>query len=358
MKVKSICSCLVALVCLSSVAAENFWWKFAGKDCDGAKNKGDDLPTQPACHSGAKGNVAELEKCCLATKDCAGFNTNGVMKAAACESHIDFQWAGDLYILKDSPQPPPPPPPAANMPWPAPKSFTTGTTNITVSSGFKFTGVGSIPTLVKAIARYQDLTFPHPTDAATDSPKADLTSLDITVADTDESHPQYGTDESYTLGVGSSGQATLKAATIYGAMRGLETFSQLVLYDFDTMSYNIQNGPWSINDAPRFQHRGLMIDSARHYDTLASVRGIVDSLSYAKCNVLHWHMSDSQSFPFQSKTHPKMWEGAYSPQEKYTQADIAEMVEYARLRGIRVMVEFDMPGHAGSWCKGERECSE
>ena len=67
-------------------------------------------------------------------------------------------------------------------------------------------------------------------------------------------------------------------------------------------------------------------------DTLAAVRGIIDSLAYAKCNVLHWHMSDTQSFPFQSKTMPKLWDGAYSPQEKYTQADIAMTVEYARER--------------------------
>jgi len=68
--------------------------------------------------------------------------------------------------------------------------------------------------------------------------------------------------------------------------------------------------------------------------------------------VLHWHMSDSQSFPMQSTSAPKLWEGAYSADERYTQDDIAAVVEYARLRGVRVMVEFDMPGHAGSWCTG------
>lgn len=57
----------------------------------------------------------------------------------------------------------------------------------------------------------------------------------------------------------------------------------------------------------------------------------------------------------QSKTQPKLWHGAYSEFEKYTQADIAAVVEYARLRGVRVMVEFDMPGHASSWCAGYPE---
>ena len=63
-----------------------------------------------------------------------------------------------------------------------------------------------------------------------------------------------------------------------------------------------------------------------------------------RLNVLHWHQSDTQSFPFQSKTSPLLdKEGAYSSQERYTQADIADVIEYARERGVRVMVEFDMP---------------
>ena len=50
------------------------------------------------------------------------------------------------------------------------------------------------------------------------------------------------------------------------------------------------------------------------------------------------------------RSSPKLWEGAYSPQERYTQSDVAAIVEYARLRGVRVMVEFDMPGHSGGFC--------
>jgi len=66
-------------------------------------------------------------------------------------------------------------------------------------------------------------------------------------------------------------------------------------------------------------------------------------------------MSDSQSFPMQSEKRPKLWQGAYSPQEKYTQTDIGGIVEWAREHGVRVIVEFDMPGHAASWCKGYPE---
>jgi len=135
-------------------------------------------------------------------------------------------------------------------------------------------------------------------------------------------------------------------------LRALETFAQLVTFNFDTRSSQIEGVPLLINDQPRFAHRGLMVDTARHFLPLAVLRQIVDSLPYAKLNVLHWHMTDSQSFPFQSKSSPKLWEGAYSPRERYTQADVASIIEFARLRGVRVMVEFDMPGHADSWCTG------
>jgi len=67
----------------------------------------------------------------------------------------------------------------------------------------------------------------------------------------------------------------------------------------------VGGAPWRIADAPRFAHRGLMVDTARHYEPLAAVRAIVDSLSYAKLNVLHWHMVDIQSFPFESKSSPR-----------------------------------------------------
>ena len=82
---------------------------------------------------------------------------------------------------------------------------------------------------------------------------------------------------------------------------------------------------------------------------------MLDSMSYAKFNVFHWHVVDTQSFPFQSLTYPKLWDGSYSSQEKYTQEDMNHLVEYGRLRGIKVMIEFDVPGHAGSWCKGYPE---
>ena len=92
-----------------------------------------------------------------------------------------------------------------------------------------------------------------------------------------------------------------------------------------------------------------MIDTSRHFETIDTIKRLITSLAFSKVNVLHWHMSDSQSFPFESKTHPKLWEASWSVQERYSQLDIADVIEFARMRGIRVMIEFDMPGHAGSW---------
>jgi len=135
-------------------------------------------------------------------------------------------------------------------------------------------------------------------------------------------------------------------------LRGLETFSQMVIYVYETGMYTLPNTPWEIKEAPRFPHRGLMIDVARHYQTIQSIKNIIDSLPYAKLNVLHIHMSDSQSFPLQSSSSPNLWKASFSANERYTKDDIADIVEYAHYRGVRVFVEFDMPGHADSMCAG------
>ena len=224
------------------------------------------------------------------------------------------------------------------------------------SDFFQLESRASSPILAAAFARYAPLLFPHPSRVVVNEDSQTgvgarsrtLSFVTIRVTDLDESHPTLHTDESYTLSVRELGLLT--AATVYGALRGLETLSQLVVFDFDTESYYAPSV--AIRDAPRFPHRGLMIDTARHFEPLSAIRAMIDALPYAKLNVLHWHMVDAQSFPFQSLSSPRLWDGAFSPSERYTQADVAAVVEYARLRGVRVMVEFDMPGHNDAWCTG------
>eukprot|EP00908_Phaeocystis_cordata_P018122 Transcript_29514.p2 GENE.Transcript_29514~~Transcript_29514.p2 ORF type:complete len:586 (-),score=168.89 Transcript_29514:155-1849(-) len=241
--------------------------------------------------------------------------------------------------------------------WPLPAWMENGDKTAPVSPGanfFSLSGSTKSSFLTAAFERYQGYAFPHTANDGSKPSGSQVTGLELTVEDLDDSHPQLETDESYTLKVpATGGKAKATSKTVYGALRALETFSQLVRFDFDANGYTVPGAPWDIKDAPRFQHRGLMIDTARHYQPLASIRAIIDSLQYAKLNVLHWHMVDTQSFPFEVKSHPKLWDAAHLPSQRYTQADVAGIVEYARMRGVRVMVEFDVPGHAESWCEGE-----
>jgi len=149
-------------------------------------------------------------------------------------------------------------------------------------------------------------------------------------------------DESYKLTI-TSQQATLSAATDVGAMRGLETFLQLV-----TMRDGACRVPAvAIDDSPRFRWRGLLLDVIRHYQSVEEIERTLDGMEIAKLNVFHWHLSDDQGFRAESKKFPRLTENA-SGGLFYTQDQLREVVAYARARGIRVIPEFDMPGHSSS----------
>jgi hexosaminidase len=94
-------------------------------------------------------------------------------------------------------------------------------------------------------------------------------------------------DESYSLVV-TLNSITITAKTIFGAIYGLETFSQLVQYNFVSQRYEIGSAPWNIMDFPQFQYRGILIDTSRHYYPLSTLKRAVDALGFAKLNVLHW----------------------------------------------------------------------
>ncbi len=168
----------------------------------------------------------------------------------------------------------------------------------------------------------------------------------ITVDGPGEAVQSVDEDESYSLDVTPTG-AHLKAATDVGAMRGLETFLQLV--QNDSTSYFVP--AVSIQDTPRFRWRGLMIDCSRHFEPVDVIKRTLDGMAAVKLNVFHWHLSDDQGFRIQSKVFPKLTEMG-SNGEFYTQDQAREIVAYARARGIRVVPEFDIPGHAQAWYVG------
>jgi hexosaminidase len=162
---------------------------------------------------------------------------------------------------------------------------------------------------------------------------------------------ELGEDESYALDVTSSG-ATLAAPNTLGILHGLETFLQLVQPFPDGFAAPAVH----IEDRPRFPWRGLMLDVSRHFIPLDVIQRNIDAMAAVKLNVLHLHLSDDQGFRIESKRFPKLQEfgsdGLY-----FTQEQIRELTGYAADRGIRIVPEFDMPGHASSWFVGYPEIS-
>src|SRR5579863_9283751 len=164
-----------------------------------------------------------------------------------------------------------------------------------------------------------------------------------------EAVQQLGEDESYQLTVTDSG-AKLNAPTPLGVLHGLQTFLQLV----QITPAGFAVSAVTIKDQPRFPWRGLLIDVSRHFIPIDVLKRNVDGLAAVKMNVLHWHLSDDQGFRVESKKFPNLT-GMGSDGQFYTQAEIRDFISYAHDRGIRVVPEFDIPGHSRSWMLGYPE---
>ncbi|KAK2413405.1 beta-hexosaminidase [Trifolium repens] len=230
-------------------------------------------------------------------------------------------------------------------------------------------GVGDFSILNSAFDRYKEIIFKHTGYGFSKGlvrklrerigviPSYHIVTLNIIVHSNIE-ELKLGVDESYNLQISSAnessvaGDATIEANTVFGALRGLETFSQLCSFDYTTKTVKINKAPWSIQDKPRFAYRGLMLDTSRHYLPINVIKQVIESMSYAKFNVLHWHIIDEQSFPLEIPTYPNLWKGSYTKWERYTVEDAYEIVNFAKMRGINVMAEIDVPGHAESWGAG------
>jgi len=150
------------------------------------------------------------------------------------------------------------------------------------------------------------------------------------------------TDESYQLRITATG-ARLTAVSPLGIQRGLATFRQVI----ERTSRGWRAQFCDIQDKPRFAWRGLMLDPARHFLPVAVIKRNLDGMAAVKLNVLHWHLCDDQGWRVESKLFPRLHTvgGATG---YYTQAEVREVVRYAAQRGIRVVPEFDLPGHAGA----------
>ncbi len=151
-----------------------------------------------------------------------------------------------------------------------------------------------------------------------------------------------GIDESYTLTVHSN-KINIEAKTDVGAIYALQTLFQLLqVKDEQFVFPNV-----TIQDSPRFPWRGLMIDVARHFMPIDVLKRNLDAMASVKMNVFHWHLSDDQGYRVESKKLPLLTQKG-SDGLFYTQEQVKDLIKYANERGIRVIPEIDVPGHASA----------
>lgn len=156
-------------------------------------------------------------------------------------------------------------------------------------------------------------------------------------------------DESYSIII-TTDSINISAINDIGLLHGTETLLQLLKADEEGYYFPSV----IINDKPRFTWRGLLIDPGRHWLPIEVILRNIDGMAVVKLNVLHLHLTEDQGFRIESKKYPRLHElgsdGMY-----YTQEQMKEIISYASDRGIRVVPEFDMPGHATSWFVGYPE---
>lgn len=143
--------------------------------------------------------------------------------------------------------------------------------------------------------------------------------------------------EGYKLTVTKDG-ITVEAADESGVVWALTTVTELTAEGEALPIVTIE-------DAPHYGHRGLSLDCSRHFFTADEVKKVIDQMTRVKLNVLHWHLVDDQGWRIECKTLPLLHEttGTY-----YTQEEIRSVIEYARVRGMEIIPEIDMPGHTRS----------
>ncbi|EKM49788.1 glycoside hydrolase family 20 protein [Phanerochaete carnosa HHB-10118-sp] len=254
--------------------------------------------------------------------------------------------------------------------WPLPRSLQQGSTALTLSCSFNITIDGTIPNAPADLQQAVTRTMGYlqndklgrlvvgrgsvDVDAYTNA--SSLSTLTLTLGQgavvnsiaTEAQKAPEARDEAYTLTVPSDGSgATLSANSTLGLTHGLTTFTQLFFYHNAT-TYML-NAPIQIDDSPAYPYRGFMLDTARNFFPVQDVKRMLDAMSWVKQNMFHWHIVDSQSFPFEVPGYTELAQkGAYDPESVYSAQDVADVISHAGARGIDVMLEIDTPGHTAA----------
>ncbi|KAJ8773026.1 hypothetical protein K2173_028203 [Erythroxylum novogranatense] len=230
-----------------------------------------------------------------------------------------------------------------NMSWPHPLATRLSTRFLIVAPDHPYLAAAVFRYSRQVLNEHYHPLVPPVVNISTSSPP--LKTLAISVADL-ASSLQHGVDESYILTIPNFGAvATLTAETVWGAMRGLETFSQLVWANPSLVPRGLY-----IWDSPLFGHRGLMLDTSRNYYAVEDIMRTIGAMSANKMNVFHWHITDSHSFPLLLPSEPDLAvKGSYGSSMQYSPDDVAKIVKFGLEHGVRVLPEIDSPGHTGSW---------
>ena len=228
---------------------------------------------------------------------------------------------------------------------PVPAEITVSAGSLPLNAGFTMNSAGASSELVdqgfqRMVRRLEDKTGLQMSRIVGHGEGAVLV---VTVRSQEPRIQSLEEDESYTL-TSTAKTIRIDAKTSVGALHGMETLLQLV--EANGSSFVIPSV--TINDTPRFRWRGLMIDCARHFEPIEVLKRNLDAMAAVKLNVFHWHLTDDQGFRIESKRFPQLT-GKGSDGLFYTQDQARELVEYARIRGIRVVPEFEMPGHSTAW---------
>ncbi len=237
---------------------------------------------------------------------------------------------------------------AQSLLMPLPASIRSGTGQLAINQSFTVAITGAKDARITRAAQRIIERLSRQTGIPLSARLADPSRATLILAaeKTGEPIQKLGEDESYTLDVTPTG-TRITAPNALGILRGIETFLQLVQIGPDSFFVPALH----IDDHPRFPWRGLMIDSCRHWLPVEVIKRNLDGMAAVKLNVFHWHLSENQAFRVESKKFPKLHElgsnGLY-----YSQDQVRDLIAYARDRGIRVIPEFDMPGHSSAWFIG------
>ena len=249
--------------------------------------------------------------------------------------------------------------------WPLPASFTNGSNVIILCKSDDIKIISNLPSnpsnhiIGNATRRFinyiknaptsfiiRSMSRPPETPPIQNPPSNCISNININIATKNEIL-SLNTNVNYSLSVNISHGIIIESGTVYGGfVYGLITLSQLIRYSVKYSSNIISNSPWNIIDYPVFKYRGLMIDTGRNYLSISLIKKILIAMSFNKMNVLHWHMIDAQSFPFYSKSHPELSQhGSYGIDKMYRPSIIKEIVSFAKNLAIRVIPEWESPGH-------------